>query len=125
MRGAAADRERTYSPTGAVSHCLRLYAFALTVLQASGRLAGGGLCSEDVERRSTRPSPIAAGVLTDGQREVWELVIQGESQRAVGYRLDVPARTTLVDRFDAANRRLRARGVLYAADGQPYLRQGR
>ena len=39
-------------------------------------------------------SAIAAEVLTDGQREVWELVIQGESQRAVSYSLDVARSST-------------------------------
>ena len=67
---------------------------------------------------------IAERELTAGQLEVWRLLLQGKSQRAVSYRLDV-ARTTVVDRFDAANRRLGARGVLSAADGQPYLQQGR
>ena len=63
---------------------------------------------------------LARRELTAGQLEVWELVLQGESQRAVSYRLDV-ARTTVLDRFDAANRRLRAHSVVFALDGQPYL----
>ena len=65
---------------------------------------------------------IAERELTAGQLEVWRLLVQGASQRAVSYRLDL-ARTTIVDRFDAANRRLRARGVRFAPDGQPHVPQ--
>ena len=65
---------------------------------------------------------LARRELTAGQLEVWELAIQGESQRGIGYRLDL-SRTTITDRLDAANRRLRAHGVRFAPDGQPYLPQ--
>ena len=100
---------------------LRLYVFALAILQDSRKPLQVAVYARRVSAAiDPAISAIAAEVLTDGQREVWELVIQGESQRAVSYRLDV-ARTTVVDRFDAANRRLRARGVRFGPDGRPYL----
>ena len=58
--------------------------------------------------------------LTAAQLETWELHLQGESQRGISYRLDL-ARTTVGDRLDAANPRLRARGVVFGPDGQPHL----
>lgn len=65
---------------------------------------------------------IAERELTAGQLEVWRLALQGESQRGISYRLDL-ARSTITDRLDAANRRLRAHGVVFAPDGEPYLSQ--
>ena len=65
---------------------------------------------------------IAHRELTAAQFETWELSLQGESQRGISYRLDL-ARSTITDRLDAANRRLRARGVRFAPDGQPYVPQ--
>ena len=65
---------------------------------------------------------IAHRELTAAQFETWELSLQGESQRGISYRLDL-ARSTITDRLDAANRRMRARGVRFAPDGQPYVPQ--
>ena len=73
------------------------------------------------QRRSTPAIlEIAHREFTAAQLETWELHFQGESQRGISYRLDV-ARTTVGDRLDAANRRRRARGVVFGPDGQPHL----
>lgn len=58
--------------------------------------------------------------LSAAQLEAWRMHIDGYSQRAIGYHLDV-SRTTVTDRLDAAWRTLRRHGVLVTPDGRPYL----
>ena len=63
---------------------------------------------------------IAENVLTPAQLEAWRMQLDGYSQRAISYHLDV-GRTTVTDRLDGAWRALRRHGVLVTPDGRPYL----
>jgi DNA-directed RNA polymerase specialized sigma24 family protein len=66
---------------------------------------------------------LATARLTPKQIEVWNLIyVEGYTQRACSYRLDL-ARTTVTDRLDAANRTLRRCGVRFTQDGTPYLEE--
>ena len=59
--------------------------------------------------------------LTDNQLRVFLLHHrQGLSFRDIARRHDL-ARTTITDRYDGACRRLRAQGVKFTPDGNPYL----
>ena len=65
---------------------------------------------------------LATQHLTPGQLAVFELWHTGMSQRAIALHLGL-ARTTIVDRYDAACLRLHRHGVRFTPDGRPYLEE--
>lgn len=65
---------------------------------------------------------LAAQTLTPGQLDVFQLWHTGLSQRAIALHLGL-ARTTIVDRYDAACLRLHRAGVRFDASGRPYLEE--
>lgn len=67
-------------------------------------------------------STIAETTLTPGQLAVFNLWHTGMSQRAIALQLGL-ARTTIVDRYDAACLRLHRAGVRFTPDGRPYLEE--
>jgi DNA-binding NarL/FixJ family response regulator len=65
---------------------------------------------------------LATSNLTPGQLEVFRLWHTGMSQRAIAHHLGL-ARSTIVDRYDAACLRLHRQGVRFTPAGQPYLKE--
>ena len=65
---------------------------------------------------------LASETLTDRQLQVFLMAAEGISVREISYRLDL-SRTAITDRLDAAYRKLRAHGVRFHPDGQPYLQE--
>ena len=65
---------------------------------------------------------LAEVTLTERQYDVWRCHLNGQSQRAIAYRLDL-SRTTITDRLDAAWRTLRKHGIMVTPDGRPYLQE--
>jgi len=64
---------------------------------------------------------LAKAVLTERQLSVWLLIHDaGYSIRGTAVHLDL-ARSTTVDRYDAACRTLRKHGIMVTPDGRPYL----
>lgn len=65
---------------------------------------------------------LALQVLTDKQFDVWNRHRRGASIRTIALQLGL-ARTTIVDRYDAACLRLHRAGVRFTPDGRPYLEE--
>ena len=65
---------------------------------------------------------LAQQTLTPGQLAVFQLWHHGHSQRAIAHQLGL-ARTTVIDRYDAACRNLHRAGVRFDASGRPYLEE--
>ena len=65
---------------------------------------------------------IAQRELTPNQLAVFQLWHTGMSQRAIALQLHL-ARSTIVDRYDAACLRLHRAGVRFHPDGRPYLKE--
>lgn len=66
---------------------------------------------------------LAEELLTDRQMEVWILEAYGHPQRMIAWQLDI-SRSSVLDRLDAAHRKLRKAGVRQdLATGNYYLEE--
>ncbi len=70
----------------------------------------------------TAVTELARSTLTPNQLAVFELWHRPMSQRAIALHLGL-ARSTVVDRYDAACLRLHRAGVRFNAEGRPYLEE--
>ena len=66
---------------------------------------------------------LAAELLTEAQHEAWTLETRGITQRGISWHLDI-SRSAVLDRLDAAHRKLRKAGVRQdLATGNYYLEE--